>query len=96
MFIGDVLRLGCPFYLFAEPPADSTHNVPLSSQSKVLMLKQGNGVKNERKMTGNLPRSKRRRRRIPNKKKEKMLAQKSVKSKLVLLVGWLMVQLKGR
>lgn len=30
------------------------------------------------------------------KKKEKMLAQKSVKSKLVLLVGWLMVQLKGR
>ena len=25
-----------------------------------------------------------------------MLAQKSVKSKLVLLVGWLMVQLKGR
>ena len=95
MFTGDILRPGCPFYLSAVPPADSTHNVPLSSQSKVLMLKQGNGVKNERKMTGNLPRSKRRRRRIPYKKRKK-LAQKSVKSKLVLLVGWLMVQLKGR
>jgi hypothetical protein len=90
-----MFRLGCRFYLSAEPPADCTHNVPLSSQSKVLMLKQGNGVKNERKMTGNLPRSKRRRRRIRN-KNEKMLAQKSVKSKFVLLVGWLMVQLKGR
>jgi len=34
VFIGDILRPGCPFYLYAEPPADSTHNVPLSSQSK--------------------------------------------------------------
>jgi hypothetical protein len=33
------------------------------------MLKRGNKVKNERKMTGNLPRGERRRRGIGNKKK---------------------------
>jgi len=79
VFIGDILRPGCPFYPFSEPPTDSRHNVPLSSQSKVLMLKQGNGVKNERKMTGNLPRSKRRRRRIPNKKEKNVSSEKREK-----------------
>jgi hypothetical protein len=79
LFIGETFTSGRPFfscetclhfvYFRRIFPADckSAHCVLLCAQSKVLMLKRGNGVKNERKMTGNLPRDKRRR--IRNNKK---------------------------
>jgi hypothetical protein len=36
-----------------KPPTNCTQSDLLSAQSKVFMLNRGNGVKNERKMTGN-------------------------------------------
>jgi hypothetical protein len=61
-------------YLLVEVPQLTTRCILLSAQSKVLMLKRGNGVKNERKMTGNLPRGKRRRRRMRNRKQKKKVS----------------------